>query len=109
MRLVDLEPQFLRRIDDMHFQNVDSIAEADGLWFLCPKCFAANGGPVGTHIVICWHPRVPQTTSPTPGRWELLGSGYADLTLRAGSSSVLLPGEGCKAHFFINNGEIQMC
>ena len=24
------------------------------LGILCPKCFAENGGPVGTHSVICW-------------------------------------------------------
>ena len=33
--------------------DVDALTEADGVWFLCPKCFAANGGAVGTHAVIC--------------------------------------------------------
>lgn len=33
------------------------------------------------------------------------GSGYSDLTLRAGSSSVMLTA-GCFAHFFVTDGNI---
>ena len=76
--------------------------------FLCPRCFQTNQGPVGTHRVICWRPHVPQSFFPVPGRWEMEGSGLSDLTLVAGSSSVLLRG-GCDAHFFVRGGEIQMC
>jgi hypothetical protein len=43
--------------------------------------------------------------SPTPGRWDFQGTGLQDLTLVAGSSSVLLTG-GCRAHFFVRDGEI---
>jgi hypothetical protein len=104
MRLLDLRPQFMKVIDATHFQNVDSIGEADGIRFLCPKCFAVqmNGG---IHSIFCWRPRVPQTIRPTPGRWEFEGTGYADLSLVAASSSILLTG-GCAAHFHITNGEI---
>ena len=102
----------MRRDDDTHFHDVDSIAEADGIIFLCPKCFAHNGGSVGTHSVICWNPSVPQTTSPKPGRWNLVGTGYHDLSLVVGSSSVLLNGrcwEGAGGegwHGFVTNGEV---
>ena len=123
MKLLELEPQFRRReirpccvgapgcnVVSEHTQHewhvaVDGIAEADGIDFLCPKCFAANGGNVGTHHVICWRPRVPADVCPKPGRWEFGGTGYGDLTLTAGSSSILLMG-GCCAHFWITNGEI---
>lgn len=108
MLLVDLEPEWLQRVDDNKWLRVDQIEQADGVVFLCPSCFVQNGGPVGTHSVICWAPQVPQTTHPRPGRWELLGTGFADLTLRAGSSSVQLHG-GCAAHFFIRTGEIVNC
>ena len=108
MRLEDLEPQFLRWKSPSAFQHVDSIEEADGIFFLCPKCFVANGGMIGTHGVMCWRPHVPQDTSPKPGRWEFSGTGYADLTLVAGSSSVLLT-SGCRAHFFVRAGEIVGC
>lgn len=78
--------------------------------FVCPKCFAANDHKrPGVHSIICWDPSVPQTVFPNPGRWELVGDSFENLTLRAGSSSILLTGPGCQAHFFITNGEIQMC
>jgi hypothetical protein len=107
MKLTDLEPQFLKWIDDTHHQQVDSIAEADGIFFVCPKCFAENNHQrPGVHGVICWEPNVPQTTNPKPGRWEMIGTGLHDLSLRAGSSSILLTPPGCGAHFFITNGEV---
>lgn len=107
--LSQLKPTFLKRIDSHRFRKVETLAEADGVQFLCPKCFDANGGAVGTHSVICWSPSVSQDTSPTPGRWELHGTSLEDLTLVAGSSSVLLTGDGCQAHFFVRNGQIEMC
>lgn len=85
--------------------GVDALAEADGVLFLCPKCFEANGGEVGTHSVICWRPRVPPDVCPRPGRWEFHGTGLGDLTLVAGSSSVLLQA-GCAAHFCVRAGAI---
>lgn len=110
MRLTELEPQFLRRIDDLHFEAKDALSEADGITFVCPKCMLENDMKrPGCHSIICWAPTVPQTTSPTPGRWEMLGGSYDDLTLRAGSSSILLTGPGCGAHFFIESGNVRMC
>lgn len=103
--LVDLKPTFLKRVDDQIFVEGVSFADADGLMFLCPKCFV-EGGRVsrGVHSVICWKPHVPQTTSPIPGRWNMQGTGLHDLTLVAGSSSIALQGEGCKWHGFLQNG-----
>lgn len=106
MKLLELNPQLLKRIDDRSYRSEGvPFAEADGILFLCPKCFIANNGPVGTHSVLCWRPHVPQTMSPKPGRWDFQGTSVEDLTLVAGSSSVLLTG-GCCAHFFVRNGEI---
>jgi hypothetical protein len=90
-----------QRVDAMH------PAKADGIIFLCPKCFAANGGPTGTHSVICWQPKIPKKIKPGPGRWSFEGTSFDDLTLVAGSSSIHLTGKGCGAHFFIRNGMIQ--
>lgn len=84
----------------------DDITTADGIEFLCPVCFKANGGKVGTHSSICWRPHVPQTVNPKPGRWEFRGTGYEDITLYARSSSVFLTTAPCKAHFHITNGDI---
>lgn len=113
MRLTILEPHWLKRVSDRSFKKVYSLQEADGIRFLCPLCWKVNDGPVGTHSILCWRPHVPQSCYPAPGRWgypapgrwEFQGSSFEDLTLVASSSSILLLG-GCKAHFFIRNGEI---
>lgn len=80
-----------------------SFEDCDGIEFLCPLCFLANHGRVGTHAVICWKPTVPADISPGPGRWGHTGTGLGDLSLVAGSSSVALTG-GCAWHGFVQNG-----
>ena len=125
MRLSELDPFFIRRdirhelklvevdgvvkevMGDVEYHiPVDGPAESDGIMFLCPKCFRDNGGAKGTHRVLCWRPKVPPEVDPKPGRWEFQGSGIDDLSLVAGSSSILLNGPGCQAHFFISGGAI---
>lgn len=108
MKLVELEPRFLKIAapDSWNSEGV-GIKEADGLIFLCPVCFKKNNGNVGTHSIICWKPHVPQTRTPGPGRWNFLGTGFEDITLQAGSSSIFLTTSDCKAHFLITNGEIR--
>lgn len=108
MRLVELEPRFVRRINDQRLKEVKTLKMADGIEFLCPKCLRDNNmSNIGVHSVICWEPQVPLSMLPGPGRWEMTGKGYHDLTLTAGSSSIFLNSEGsCGAHFFITNGEI---
>lgn len=101
MKLIDLEPEWTKWIDDTHSRRVPTMAEADGLWFLCPKCVQAQQDK-RVHMVLCWQPQVPQTTTPGPGRWTMTGTGFHDLTL---SPSVNLSGPGCGWHGFIKNGE----
>lgn len=111
MRLIDLEPQFLKIESPGLYQHVDSILGAHGIMFLCPICFAKNNGPIGTHSVICWFAKrgVPDDVHPKPGRWNPSGSGYSDLTfIGPGSTSVLLTA-GCNAHFFVRGGDIVIC
>lgn len=89
------------------FVRVNALAEADGVGFLCPKCFAANGGAIGTHQVICWFEgKVPDDAFPGPGRWNPTGTGLDDLTFVPGkrSQSVALIG-GCAWHGFVANGD----
>lgn len=108
MNLVDLEPTFLTvDVDTEIMTEVETIEEANGISFLCPKCFRDNNGPIGTHHVLCWAPQVPQTMSPKPGRWAMEGAGVNDLTLKAKSSSIALTG-GCQAHFFVTDGVIKI-
>ena len=119
MKLLDLEPEFLRyeerteggRVHKYHV-TVDGIERAQGVMFLCPKCFKANGGSRGTHAIVCWSRSrgVPDHVTPGPGRWSLHGTGLQDLTLNGdqpgggGARSVQLHG-GCAWHGFITNGE----
>jgi hypothetical protein len=92
----------------VQYGHVETLAEADGLNFLCPKCYHANKGAVGTHRVTCWFEGcVPDDASPGPGRWTPEGSSLADLTFipseREKAVSVLLKG-GCGWHGFIVGG-----
>lgn len=127
MKLSDLGAKFLRRVlkedtwtrrkpdgtDEQvtgpreYLLDVESLAEADGVMFLCPKCFADNKGEVGTHSVICWFVgKVPDDVCPKPGRWNPSGTGLHDLTFVGhGAVSVLLTGGGCAWHGFVKNGD----
>jgi len=108
MRFAQLDPKFLKIVDNQSWRCVEEIEGADGVLFLCPKCFETNSGEVGTHSIICWAPHIPLLPDLTgPGRWALKGTSVEDLSLVAGSSSVLLNG-GCNAHFFVECGLVRM-
>lgn len=87
------------------YTPVSTVAEAHGVIFLCPKCFEANAGQVGTHSVLCWFVgKVADNVEPKPGRWIPGGTGLADLTfIGPGAASVLLL-SGCGWHGFVKNG-----
>lgn len=116
IKLRELDPQFIVRkvdatqnpnVDQEHWVHVDKLEDADGLMFMCPKCYADNGGPVGTHVIVCWFVgRVPDKVTPSPGRWTPRGTSYDDLSFvpSAGRShSVRLTG-GCRWHGFVVDG-----
>jgi hypothetical protein len=114
MRLLDLEPQFIRheqRGDQAINVHVETLAEADGLFFLCPVCWAKNSEAVGTHgIIVTFRDRgVPDALGShnkegQPTRWTVSGSGYTDLSLQPSIDiSRNLPGEW---HGFITNGVV---
>lgn len=86
---------------------VDTLAEAHGVSFNCPKCANTDH----RHGVICWFVgKVPDSASPGPGRWTPAGSGLADLTFVPGTParavSVLLSG-ACNWHGFVRNGDAE--
>ena len=129
MKLLDLQPHFVRyetrdeegtfvREDGTHYQEVrpvhrarrvESLDDAQGVAFLCPLCFAANSGDVGTHwCEVSFENRgvLPDQGSHgkegKPTRWQVSGTGLTDLTTQP---SIQLEG-GCAWHGFITNGEI---
>jgi hypothetical protein len=111
MKLSELQPKFLKVETDVLRRYVDTIQEADGIIFLCPVCWKKNKGPVGTESIICWKPSVPQTVGPKGGRWNLVGTGFHDLSLVAGSSSILIRNADKSEHWhgLIKNGEVSDC
>ena len=104
MKLTELEAEFVQLTSQKgSFRRVESLADAQGVLFLCPKCFADNKGPVGTHSVICWFRGVSPEIDPAPGRWQATGTSMDDLTL---SPSVWLSGEGgCGWHGWVKQGD----
>jgi len=104
MTLVSLEPMFIKVYRDGAFTGVQRMEQADGLTFLCPKCF----GTYQMHWIRIWRPHVSTNILPGPGRWEFVGTGLSDLTLRASHTQDLKTESKCKAHFAIRNGKIEM-
>lgn len=114
MRLTDLDASFLRVSEDGRFRRPVPFDLAHGVWFLCPACFAANKGDVGTHRVLVWFSRrgVPEGERPAP-RWDVTGgSSLDDLTLSpsiALNQSAQPPAPGqldvCRWHGWVRNGE----
>lgn len=99
-----LPDEFEHREDDVEYRvHVDSLEEAHGLYFDCPKCQGTDG-----HKIVCWFEnRVSDALQPGPGRWWPVGTGYTDLSFvpHTHSHSVALMG-GCAAHFTLTGGEI---
>lgn len=114
VRLLNLEPQWLCLTGEPgHFDAGVSRWFAQGLMFLCPLCYVKNGGPIGTHSVICWSRThgVPDSEKPGPGRWMWQGKDFSDLTIigdppgNARSIDLSVSPGGCGWHGFITNGE----
>lgn len=99
-----------RRIVKVHYTiKVETLAEAQGLQFLCPACFIKNNGSIGTHwcgVTFEGRGAQPEQGSQNkdgkPTRWTVSGTGLNDLTTRP---SILLEG-GCNWHGYITNGEV---
>lgn len=124
MRLVNLEPQFVRYQTGPHpsqaagltseyLHHVDNLDEAQGVQFLCPVCFVKNNGPVGTHAIeVSFADRGVQdhqgsrSRTGQPSRWRASGTNYSDLSTQP---SILIDPAlpACAGwHGFITNGEV---
>lgn len=110
MKLVSLDAKLIRyenHGDKVTWHEVVAVDDADGLMFLCPKCFRRNAGRKGTHSVVCWFVgRVPVYVSPGPGRWSAKGDTVDDITFTGPCAASVLIDHGCRWHGFIRNGEI---
>lgn len=98
-----LNPHFPASWRIQGYGQVATLAEAHGVWFLCPLCFQRNKGSVGTHSVMagfagrCPPGSYTQNKSGQDSRWVASGTGLDDLIL---SPSIQLEG-GCNWHGFV--------
>jgi hypothetical protein len=96
MRLSELDARILPKRPDR------LLAGAEAVSMLCPKCFVANGGEVGTHRITIY------LTPVSPRGWNPKGTTIDDLTLvPPGNVSVGVVG-GCEAHFLVVDGAVRM-
>jgi hypothetical protein len=105
--LSHLQASFVRKTAGGHVQH-PALQNSDGLSFLCPRCYADNGGPEGTHRILCWfEDRVGHDVQPGPGRWKAQGTSLDDVsfvpTRRTICTSVKMLG-GCEWHGHIVRG-----
>jgi len=70
------------------YRHVETLAEADGVWFLCPKCYVKNGGVLGTHMIAigfadrdCLPGSYSQDRNGVDTRWNVSGADIDSLTL----------------------------
>jgi hypothetical protein len=133
LRLTDLEPQFVRHerkirtarfcsVDHVHttdcgelrtgpadyIVDVSTVGEAQGVSFLDPVEFVKNSGPVGTSMVVCWFKGrgVPDDVVPGPGRWDVSGSTFEDLTLNPSVDLTMGGKHPGWWHGWVQNGEV---
>jgi hypothetical protein len=98
------------------FHDVQTLAEADGIMFLCPLCFQKNGGAAGTHCVMVTFAgrNVPDEAGSRgndgkPTRWTAAGTSMDDLVL---TPSIALNQNGtaddglCHWHGFVGSSGI---
>lgn len=111
MKLRELEASLIRLVDIATHEPVDFLERAQGLFFLCPKCYRTNGGKVGTHAIICWFSNrgVPDDLDPKPGRWVPEGTGLDDITFIGPAAASVLLTSGCGWHGFIRHGDAVDC
>ena len=95
------------------FEHVNTLAEAHGISFLCPKDYVKNGGPKGTHSVYVFFTGSPYAGHNSAGeevRWNVAGgTSLDDLQL---TPSILLQdenlpeGDRCGWHGFVGSSGV---
>lgn len=112
LRLADLEPQFLTYIGDGRRKHVDTLAEAQGIFFLCPvhapQIYTGPNGGHGVEVTFAGRGVSDAEGSHdfdgNPSRWQVAGTDYEDLTLAP--SIDISRGGGCTWHGYITSGRM---
>lgn len=113
MKLTLLDAQFITNVKVESYSYTDTINNAQGVMFQCPKCAQGKeeGNEEGRHfyrgthyIIVPFRDKgIPEGAFPKMARWEVSGTSLEDLTTKP---SILLTGEGCQWHGFITNGDV---
>ena len=89
-----------------------TLAEAQGIIFLCPKCMRDHPDGKGVHSVeVSFRDRGvldadgTHTKEGLPVRWQVSGTGFHDLTT---TPSILLTGAGCGWHGYLQEGNVSI-
>lgn len=92
--------------DNLNFEEVKTLAEADGVQFICPKCFKEDPDAEYPHEVTLWFSSIGKLSEKIQGHpgWNKSGSSLEDLTfVPPGAVSVLIKARCCW-HGFVKNG-----
>ena len=122
MKLTELNPVFITMpVQEEHwtFQATEDGPDgAGGIRFDCPQCrlhpendpWHVNSNGERRHRLTLYVPDAfDGDPNIGPGRWSLVGDSFENLSLDGGSSSSVLCEYGCRAHFFVKDGHIEMC
>lgn len=89
--------------------HVDTLAEADGIWFDCPLCYAKQGEHRGVHGILIWFAgraapdRLGKNKAGATVRWNIAaGTGINDLSLMPSIQVVY----GCMWHGFVGSNGV---
>ncbi len=95
------------------FHPVETVAQAHGVCFLCPKSYAKNGGPKGTHSVYIFFQGSPYAGRNKAGqevRWNVAGgSSLDDLQLTPSiqeEDDDMPPEHRCNWHGFVGSSGV---
>jgi hypothetical protein len=100
--LIELEAAFIR-LCRTGFERVERLSLAQGVTFLCPKCFLANArSKYGVHSVLFWFDgrRVPEYVKPA-ARWHPSDASLAHLSFVPPTVRLI---DGCAWHGNVRNG-----
>lgn len=85
------------------YEHVDTLAEADGIYFKCPACGGHMVAPTFAGRNVASH-LGSHGRGGEPTRWNASGSGYDDLTLTPSIDLSGPRGPACQWHGFVTNG-----
>ena len=83
---------------------MNSLADAQGVFFQCPKCVAASGHYIDVTFADrgALQHQGSHGKDGKPTRWKVSGSDFTNLTT---TPSILIHG-GCEWHGYITNGDV---